>query len=160
MLHRRAPDRPADVPVEEFPFAEARPVIVETYRRMPELGPETVVAFADQHGKYERVLGTRFFVGLIEDEPAGVCELWMDGTDALVEHVDTLEEFRGRGVARAVVLRAIEEAKAAGAQRVYIVADDDDWPKELYARLGFDALGRGWEFIRFPTASASPQESG
>lgn len=160
MLHRREPDRAADIAVEEMPFTDVRPLILETYRRSPELPPETVAAFTDQHGKYERVLGTRFFVGRVDEEPAGVCELWMDGADALVEHVDTLEEFRGRGVARAVVLRAIEEAKAAGARRVFIDADDDDWPKELYARLGFDELGRGWEFIRWPAAAASPPGTG
>ena len=31
---------------------------------------------------------------------------------------------------------------------IFIVADEADWPKELYARLGFDIIGRTWEFMR------------
>jgi GNAT superfamily N-acetyltransferase len=150
MLHRRRPDREPAMAVEELTFAEARPVILETYRREPDLPADTAARFADQHGKYERELGTRFFAGRVDGELAGVCELWIDGTDALVEHVDTLEEHRGHGVARSVVTRAIHEARVAGAEAVFIVADEDDWPKVLYERLGFDRLGLSWMFIRWP----------
>ena len=152
-VHRRAPDRDADLDTEELPFALARSVILETYRRDDRLPDSVAERFADQHGKYERVLGTRFFGARIDGALAGVCELWMDGGDAMVEDVDTLEEYRGRGVARSVVLTAVREARAADAERVFIFADDDDWPKELYARLGFDPLGRNWTFIRPPEAS-------
>ena len=156
-LHRRAPDRPADLVSEELSFAEARPVVLETYRRDERLSGDVAERFADQHGKYERVLGTRFFGCRIDGVLAGVCELWMDGNDAMVEDVDTLKEYRGRGVARSVVLRAVQEARAAGAERVFIFADDDDWPKELYTRLGFDPLGRIWMFIRAPTEASGPE---
>jgi GNAT superfamily N-acetyltransferase len=150
MALRRQPDRGPTIDVEEVPFDRARPVIHETYRRWEQLRPHHVEQFTDQHGVYERAVGARFFLGSVEGEPAGVCELWMDGSDALVEHVDTLEEFRNRGVARSVVLAAVEAAKDARAERIFIAADDNDWPKELYGRLGFDRLGREWEFIRWP----------
>jgi GNAT superfamily N-acetyltransferase len=155
MAHRRQPDRPGTVAVEEVSFPQARPVIAETYRRDERFEQDRVDRFTDQHGWYERALGARFFVGRVDTQAAGVCELWLDGADALVEHVDTLEEFRNRGVARSVVLAAVDAAVARGAERVFIAADDNDWPKELYGRLGFDRLGREWEFIRWP-ASASP----
>ena len=48
-------------------------------------------------------------------------------------------DIRGRGLASAVVLRAVEEAVASGHDFVFLIADDEDWPKELYARLGFEA---------------------
>ena len=32
--------------------------------------------------------------------------------------------------------------------RGWSVADDEDWPKEMYGQLGFDALGRRYEFTR------------
>jgi GNAT superfamily N-acetyltransferase len=147
---RREPDRGPSVDVEEWTFAGARRVIHETYVRDERLEPPHVEQFTDQHGSYERALGARFFVGLVDGEPAGVCELWMSEGDALVEHVDTLEEYRNRGVARSVVLAAVEAAQRAGAERIFIAADDNDWPKELYGRLGFDRLGREWEFIRWP----------
>jgi GNAT superfamily N-acetyltransferase len=154
MALRREPDRGPTVDVGEVSFERARPVIHETYRRDARL--ESVVdQFTDQHRHYERAVGARFFLGSVDGEPAGVCELWMDGPDALVEHVDTLEEFRNQGVARSVVLAAVQAAKDAHAERIFIAADDNDWPKELYGRLGFDRVGREWEFIRWPTAAVT-----
>ncbi len=150
LVSRRAPDREPDLAVEEVPFAEVKPLIHEIYRREAKLPPETVTLFTDQHGKNERAIGARFFVVRFDRRLAGDCELYVDGRDAQVEYVDTLEEFRGRGVARAVVLRAITAAEEAGAERVFIVADDDDWPKDLYVRLGFDRIGRTWQFILAP----------
>ena len=35
------------------------------------------------------------------------------------------------------------------------MADDNDWPKQLYARLGFEPVGRAWVFHRGPGASRS-----
>ena len=39
------------------------------------------------------------------------------------------------------------KARRAGAELVFLVADDEDWPKELYRKLGFDDLGRVYEFL-------------
>jgi ribosomal protein S18 acetylase RimI-like enzyme len=151
MVHRREPDRASVLPVEEVSFAEVRDLIHEVYRREPWAHSDEVTRrFAEQHGKNERVIGARFFTVRLGGRLVGDCELYVDGSDAQIEYVDTLEEFRGRGVARAVVLRAIGAAWKAGARHVFIVADDDDWPKELYERLGFDRIGRTWQFIREP----------
>ena len=55
-----------------------------------------------------------------------------------------------RGYATAVILRAIEQARAAGADFVFLVADAEDWPKELYRKLGFDDLGHYTKFFAPP----------
>jgi ribosomal protein S18 acetylase RimI-like enzyme len=75
-------------------------------------------------------------------------DLYQDGADAQVEDVGTLPEQRGRGYATAVILAAIAEARRAGAEFIFLVADMDDWPKELYRRLGFDELGHYTKFFR------------
>jgi hypothetical protein len=49
-----------------------------------------------------------------------------------------------------VILRAVEEALTAGHGFIFLQADDADWPKELYARLGFEGIGRTWSFLRAP----------
>ena len=36
----------------------------------------------------------------------------------------------------------------SGASLTFLVADEGDWPKEWYARLGFDAIGRRYELLR------------
>jgi GNAT superfamily N-acetyltransferase len=150
MVLRRAPDRPADLLVEECSFAESRPLTEEIYRREGTLPTDLFPRFVDQHESWERSIGARRFVVRIDGVLAGQCELYIDGAEAQVEFVDTLEEFRGRGVARALVLGAAQAARDAGAERVYILADEHDWPKELYRRLGFDPMARRWEFRRWP----------
>jgi ribosomal protein S18 acetylase RimI-like enzyme len=55
---------------------------------------------------------------------------------------------RGRGLGRMVVARAIELAREADPELVFIVADDDGWPKQLYAKLGFEPVGRLLSFHR------------
>ena len=156
MTHRRDPDRDADLPVEMVPFAVVRPLIEEMYREDPHVPDDVAPLFTEQHGKYERVGGARFFAARVDGLLAGNCELYQDGDDAQVEQVATLERFRGRGVARSVILRAVQAAREAGARHVFIVADEQDWPRHLYARLGFDQIGRTWEFLRPPLATQRP----
>jgi GNAT superfamily N-acetyltransferase len=150
MTHRRDPDRDADLPVEMVPFAVVRPLIEEMYREDPNVPEDVALLFTEQHGKYERVGGARFFAARVDGLLAGNCELYQDGDEAQVEHVGTLERFRGRGVARSVILRAVRAARDAGARHVFIVTDEEDWPRHLYARLGFDQIARTWEFLRPP----------
>jgi GNAT superfamily N-acetyltransferase len=149
MVLRRPPDRPAALAAEECSFAESRSLTEEIYRREA-LTPDAIPSFVDQHESWERSIGARRFVARVDGALAGECELYIDGADAQVEFVDTLEEFRGRGVARAVVLGAAEAARTSGADRVFILADENDWPKELYRRLGFDPVARRWEVQRYP----------
>ena len=44
-------------------------------------------------------------------------------------------------------MRALQEARRAGCDLAFLVADADDWPKDLYRRLGFDDLGRYVKFL-------------
>ena len=150
MVHRRGPDRLGELAVEELRFVDAEALIYEMYRAEPDLSEATAARLTEQHEKFERVIGARFFGARVDGQLAGNCELYVDGIDAQVEHVGTLERFRGRGVARGVVLRAVEAATQAGARHIFIVSEEDDWPKDLYWRLGFDPVGRTWEFRRWP----------
>jgi ribosomal protein S18 acetylase RimI-like enzyme len=102
-----------------------------------------------QHRR-RRAVRVRYFAARVDGEIASYCELFSDGETAQVESVMTLERFRGRGLAKAVVSGAAAEARAAGHSLVFLVADDEDWPKELYRRLGFEPVGRIWDFVREP----------
>jgi ribosomal protein S18 acetylase RimI-like enzyme len=70
-----------------------------------------------------------------------------------VEDVVTQPDHRGRGYASALVLAGVGTARAAGAEVVFLRAEEDDWPRHLYRRLGFTDLGRAHSFIR----TAAPQ---
>ena len=79
---------------------------------------------------------------------SAVTTLYSDGDVAQVEDVYTVPEARGRGFARALVTRAVSLAREGRHELVFIVADDDDWPKQLYEKIGFDAVGLAWGFHR------------
>jgi GNAT superfamily N-acetyltransferase len=155
---RRPPDRPGSPDLaEELSFVDARPFLVEVYRR--ELRTEevaTVERFADFRRTVQLAANGRFFARRVEGHVGGLCEPYLVDGVAQVEHVDTLAEFRGCGIARSVVTRAVAEARAGGADLILIEADLDDWPRALYLRLGFDEIGRSWSFTRAPAGATPP----
>jgi GNAT superfamily N-acetyltransferase len=153
MALRRDPDRAGDLEaVEELDADGARPFLVEIYRReLTDAEPQLAERFADFRRVVQEAGNGRFFAQRVEGRLAGLCELYLVDGVAQVEHVDTLEEFRGRAIARNVVLRAVHEARAAGADLVVIGADLEDWPLQLYRRFGFDEIGRTWAFTKTPS---------
>jgi GNAT superfamily N-acetyltransferase len=72
----------------------------------------------------------------------------MPGLDGmgLVEDLFVRAEVRGRGVSIALIAHCVADARARGAGEVIIGSDPGDWPKTLYARLGFRPLWveRAW----------------
>lgn len=152
MALRRDPDRVADLAaVEEIDEKTARALHIEITRREP-WGAEPGIAdiMADHRGMLVRTIDARIFAQRVDGQLAGSCDLYLHDDVAQIEDVGTLEEFRGRGVARNVVLRAAHEAREAGARFVFLLADADDWPQHLYGRLGFDEIGRTRQFTRWP----------
>jgi GNAT superfamily N-acetyltransferase len=74
--------------------------------------------------------------------------LFSDGRVAQVEDVYAVPEARGRGYGRALVTRAASAAREGGHELTFIVADDNAWPKQLYAKVGFEPVGRSWHLHR------------
>jgi ribosomal protein S18 acetylase RimI-like enzyme len=141
--------------VEVVGFAEARAAIETANAREPYgTSGEVVRQLTDYHGKLERELGCRFYVARADGEIGAFCELYGLGSIAQVEDVNTLEEFRGRGLAKAVVSAAVRDARADGADLIFLYADADDWPQHLYGRLGFRPLGYGLEYVLEGTHAA------
>ena len=95
-----------------------------------------------------RIQDTRFFAARVDGEIASYCDLYSDGDTGQIEAVMTLEQFRNRGLARATVMRALAASRDAGNDLTFLMALRDDWPKELYRKLGFDEIGQVYEFVR------------
>jgi ribosomal protein S18 acetylase RimI-like enzyme len=152
MAQHREPDRSADLSrVEEVEEAELRPPRQRVVAGEPWGKPEVMAQlFAAKHRIAERVR-VRFFALRAGGEVASYTDLYQDGAEAQVEDVGTLPEHRERGYATAVVLAAIAAARADGAEFVFLIADLEDWPKELYRKLGFDELGY---FVKFVSPGA------
>jgi ribosomal protein S18 acetylase RimI-like enzyme len=142
MAQLREPEREADLSlvseVEEPALRAARHQVVTG---QPWARPEVMAElFAGKELIGQRARA-RYFAVVLDGQVVSYTDLYQDDADAQIEDVGTLHEHRGRGYASAVVLKAIAEARADGAEFVFLVADLEDWPKELYRRLGFDELG-------------------
>ena len=156
MARRREPDRAPDLgATEEIGLDEIQPFTAEVTLREPwGAAPGIAETMAGFHRVLIERVGARSFAQRVDGRIAGTCGLYLEGEIAQIEDVNTLEEFRGRGVARNVVLRAAEEAARSGATFVFLFADDQDWPRRLYARLGFDEVGQSRLFTRWPEGTA------
>lgn len=147
MAVRRPPERRVDtsaaVEVELEALRAARQA------NMPPWGEaETRKQMIDaKDGIAERV-SVRCFAVLVDGEVASYADLYQDGAVAQIEDVATSEEHQRHGYASAVVTKAVEEARAAGAQLIFVVTDADGRAQELYARLGFVAIGGYVKFRR------------
>ena len=92
---------------------------------------------------------TRFFAAIVDGCVAGWCELRRADGVAQIEDVEVNEAHRGCGLGRALVQHALDEGLRAG-DLVYLEALADDWPRELYAKLGFTVAGRRDVYTRLP----------
>jgi GNAT superfamily N-acetyltransferase len=148
---RRPRDRaPEPGLAREVDAATHRAAEAATVREEPYGGDEEVVQqlVGMRTALAAAVPAARFFLGAADGVDAAVTTLYSDGEVAQVEDVATLRDYRRRGLARAAVSAAIDAALEMGHRLVFIVADEDDWPKDLYGRLGFDPIGRAWSFTR------------
>lgn len=85
--------------------------------------------------------GCRWFAVRIGGDVAGVAALQVHGGVGYLDDVVTFPPHRRRGVAGALVTHAVGEARASGADPVFLLADEPD-PIRLYGSLGFVETGR------------------
>jgi GNAT superfamily N-acetyltransferase len=84
--------------------------------------------------------GRRWFAAGGDDGLAALAALLVLEGVAYLDHVVTVPEARRRGFASALTRRAIAEASAAGAPRVYLLAEPDAIAVGMYERIGFRAV--------------------
>jgi ribosomal protein S18 acetylase RimI-like enzyme len=148
MAQRRAPEKLADLSVvTEVGQAALRPGRRRELLAQPWGSPELAEQLLDAKLALARRAQTRFFAVEIAGEIVSWTDLYVADGVAQIEDVATVRDHRGKGYATAVVLRAAEEGRSSGADLVFLVADDEDWPKVLYGRLGFDVVGRLFKFV-------------
>jgi ribosomal protein S18 acetylase RimI-like enzyme len=148
MAWRREADRPPRVDARELDPGELRQAREEGIRDWCD-DDELVGQILARADRLLDVTDVRAFAIVADGRPASYAYLYRDGPDtpvAQVEDVATLEPYRGRGFARAVVTAAAEAA--ASAKLVFLVASAFDWPQHLYRRLGFDAVGTEDRFLK------------
>lgn len=141
--------------VRETRFAEIEPLRRQLSRedlrgRVEQHVEETAEQLLELERRYGAAGGDRWFVADGPEGPAAACRLLAGPGIQQVEDVATLESARERGLAQAVVLAAVEQAKAAEPEVIFLVADGRDWPQLMYAKLGFEPIGDVHIFRRNP----------
>jgi ribosomal protein S18 acetylase RimI-like enzyme len=146
MRHELAlPPRP-DTAVEEVPYDSAHNLRVAWYREeSPDQDP------GDYHAQAREVAlrrGARVLVVRRLGLPVAFAQLEHDRAGAEITEVYVHPEHRGAGLGTAITCAAI--AAAGSVRDLWIVADDEEGPKELYVRLGFRPASRAMQFTRLP----------
>jgi ribosomal protein S18 acetylase RimI-like enzyme len=90
------------------------------------------------------------FAAFERGRPVGFAQLERAGGAAEISGVFMDREHRGRGLGTAMTKAAI--AAAGDASKLWIVADDEGRPKQLYERLGFRPVWTVLDFLRVPPA--------
>ena len=145
---RTGPPPPAPPGVEEVPFRATRDLRVE-WHVYDTSDPAAMRHLALQEEPIAERRGLRAFA--IREDARPIAFATLAPGDGAVE-VDLLyvtAEHRGRGLGASLVAAALA---AGGADRAWIDADDEDRPRELYARLGFATVWRRHAFTRPPVS--------
>ncbi|MBS3847287.1 MULTISPECIES: GNAT family N-acetyltransferase [Devosia] len=79
------------------------------------------------------------FVAIVAGEVVGTLRLLDKPEHIKIGRVAVHQAFRGQGIAKAMIITAMDHARAAGRDRFYLTAQSDKLG--FYERLGFAAFG-------------------
>jgi ribosomal protein S18 acetylase RimI-like enzyme len=103
------------------------------------------IAGAREHAMTRRV---QVIAARAGEELVAFTQLERTAGGAEITHVYVRPEHRGSGLGTALTRAAIEAAGEV--DDLWIIADDDGRPKQLYTRLGFRPAWTSMEFLRAP----------
>jgi ribosomal protein S18 acetylase RimI-like enzyme len=146
MRHESPPPPGPDIAVREVPYDAVHELRVAWHDE--DSPDENAGAYHEQARAIDMSREVRVLAVHEGDRPIAFAALQHDGDAAEITQVYVHPDHRGRGRGTAMTRAAIE---AAGDVRdLWIVADDEDRPKELYARLGFRTAWTAMELTRWP----------
>jgi len=148
VLLRTGPPPPAPAGVEEVPFRVTRDLRAEWYVYDASDSDAMDRLAAEQEPIAER-LGLRAFVIRDAARPIAFATLAPGDGAVEIELLYVTPAHRGQGLGASLVQAALS---AGGAERAWIVADDEDRPRKLYERLGFASVWRHHAFTRTPVS--------
>ncbi len=155
MIRRRPPDDgpPPGTAAEVERQVGARSLAAFRREQALDGGDHTIDELEAMDDRFTVAAGARDFVAP-PGEGHSCCRLLAGEGVGQVDQVCTLRDHRNRGHARAALVAALEAA--AELETVFLLTDAEDWPQQLYRRLGFEPAGVEWEFLKLPLRSASP----
>jgi ribosomal protein S18 acetylase RimI-like enzyme len=147
MAHRDSSPGEPRHPVRELEPRALRPARTSTFRRdLGSTAADQITASLELVASVVRA--ARAFAVESGGRVVSWCVLYEEDGIGQIDDVVTAAAHRRHGFGRAVVEAATRASIHSGNRITFLIADDEDWPKELYARLGFEPLGRRYEFTR------------
>lgn len=137
--------RTCAVPLEDYRAFDRAATAAESWGT-----PAVVDQLAVRLDLYGAACDLLCFLATSDGEVAAGCLLLADGEAAQVDAVHVLAPFRGRGLGREVTAAAVTAAVRQGRTLIHLFADADDWPLQLYRRMGFEDLGSIDLLLRSP----------
>jgi ribosomal protein S18 acetylase RimI-like enzyme len=133
MRHESPPRPQPDVAVQEIPYDRANHLRVTWHREdFDDDGPPDFIAQAREAAERR---GVQVLAAHEAGVPIGYSQLEHHDGSAEIAQVYVHPDHRGRGLGTALTCAAIHAA--GNASDLWIVADDEGRPKQLYTRLGF-----------------------
>ncbi|HET8937371.1 MAG TPA: GNAT family N-acetyltransferase [Polyangiales bacterium] len=91
--------------------------------------------------KRRKAPAVQYFLARVDGVDCAFFSAWPgDNGVGQIEDLYTLPAFRGRGIARALMVKCVEDARARGAGPIIICARAEDTPKRMYEAMGFRPL--------------------
>lgn len=145
------PPQPTRIAVEEVPFDAVNALRVAwTSEDFPDLELGNYLAEARE---VAGILGAQIVAVMDAGTPVAYAQVVRLSRSAEIAQVYVRRDHRGRGLGTALTCAAIEAVRDA--DELWIVADDEGWPKQLYSRLGFSPAWTAVEMLRLPDRSAT-----
>lgn len=150
MRHESPPPPGPDIPVEEVPYDAVHALRVAWYQE--DFPGQDGAAYHAQAREVALLRGAQVLAVHERGTPVAFAQLERDGRGAEITQVYVHPEHRGARRGTAMTRAAI--AAAGDVRDLWIAADDEDRPKELYRRLGFRPVWIAMGFTRMPEAAA------
>jgi GNAT superfamily N-acetyltransferase len=151
MRHDGSPPRGGGLVVGQVPYDAVRDLREQWIRQdFPDVD---LKGYFEEDREVAMTRGAEVFAVVEGGAPVAFTQLERVGEDAEITDVYVHPDHRGKGLGTALTTAAIE---AAGDVRdLWISADDEGRPKELYARLGFRPVWTTVDFLRQPPSPAA-----
>jgi ribosomal protein S18 acetylase RimI-like enzyme len=146
MRHETEPRIGSEIAVDQVPYEAVHDLRVAWH--LEDFPDHDSGAYFGQARELAARLGTEVLAVHDAGAPVGFAQLERQGDSAEIAQVYVHPEHRGRGLGTALTRAAI--AAAGDVEDLWIVADDEGRPKELYARLGFRPAWTQVEILRMP----------
>jgi ribosomal protein S18 acetylase RimI-like enzyme len=103
-------------------------------------------ALIDMYGKASHYKGTRSYSGYFQGKPAGSCGLVSINNVGGIFSVATAPEYRRKGVATALLHKAIADSLSMSNNLLYLITTRGSEAEKLYTSVGFEVASTHYRY--------------